>query len=146
MERDLRLASIGQKRRQGDAGKISHAPVSSGATGKSQEKLAIINPDLIRGTLMPAIKPVPAPAPAVRSEPAPVYQTPEPERMPSEDPPAPLLALVKAALARTDAQLAQWAGGNTQFEATRFMMNGQFNALRAVARALEGDPKALEGL
>ena len=93
---------------------------------------------------MPAIKPVPAPAPAVRSEPAPVYQTPDPE--PAPPPPDPLLTLVKAALARTDAQLAQWAGGNTQFEATRFMMNGQFNALRAVARALEGDPKALEGL
>ena len=93
---------------------------------------------------MPAIKPVPAPTPAVRSEPAPVYQTPDPE--PAPPPPDPLLALVKAALARTDSQLAQWAGGNTQFEATRFMLNGQFNALRAVALALEGDLKALEGL
>jgi hypothetical protein len=92
---------------------------------------------------MPAIKPVPVPTPAVRSEPAPVYQTPEPAPTPAADP---LLTLVKAALARTDAQLAQWAGGNTQFEATRFMLNGQFNALRAVARALEGDVKALEGL
>jgi hypothetical protein len=66
-----------------------------------------------------------------------------------EAPPAPavdLPALVKAALARTDAQLAQWAGGNTQFEATRFMLNGQFNALRAVALALQGDPKAMEDL
>jgi hypothetical protein len=64
---------------------------------------------------------------------------PAPEAMPlpSEAPPPPLLARVKAALARTDAQLAQWAGGNTQFEATRFMMNGQFNALRAVARMAE---------
>jgi len=66
-----------------------------------------------------------------------------------ETPPAPavdLPALVKAALARTDSRLMQWAGGNTQFEATRFMLNGQFNALRAVAAALEGDPKALEDL
>jgi hypothetical protein len=86
--------------------------------------------------------PVPAPTPAVRSEPAPVYQTPEPAPTPAVD----LSTLVKAALARTDSQLAQWAGGNTQFEATRFMLNGQFNALRAVARALEGDVKALEGL
>ena len=94
---------------------------------------------------MPAIKPVPAPAPVVRSEPAPVYQAPEPapEPAPVADP---LLALVKAALARTDSQLTQWAGGNTQFEATRFMLNGQFTALRAVALALEGDLKALEGL
>ena len=112
---------------------------------------------------MPAIKPVPAPTPAVRSEPAPVYQTPELEPPPADMPLAQIkaalartdaqlaqcdmpLAQIKAALARTDAQLAQWAGGNTQFEATRFMLNGQFNALRAVARALEGDPKALEGL
>jgi hypothetical protein len=104
----------------------------------------------------PAIKPVPASTPAVRSEPAPVYRTPEPAPEPAPvappalkaDKPAadPLLTLVKAALARTDTQLAQWAGGNTQFEATRFMMNGQFNALRAVALALEGDSKALEGL
>ena len=103
---------------------------------------------------MPAIKPVPVPAPvpAVRSEPAPVYRTPEPAPVAppalKADKPAadPLLAQIKAALARTDSQLAQWAGGNTQFEATRFMLNGQFNALRAVARALEGDLKALEGL
>jgi hypothetical protein len=80
--------------------------------------------------MMP-IKPVLAPTPAVQSEPAPAVDLP---------------ALVKAALARTDSQLAQWAGGNTQFEATRFMLNGQFTALRAVALALEGDPKALEGL
>jgi hypothetical protein len=95
---------------------------------------------------MSAIKPVPAPAPApvVQSEPAPVYQTPDPEPAP---PPADMpLAQIKAALARTDAQLAQWAGGNTQFEATRFMLNGQFNALRAVALALDGDLKALEDL
>jgi hypothetical protein len=89
---------------------------------------------------MPAIKPTPA----VHSEPPAVYQAPEPAPEPA--PPDPLLTLVKAALARTDSQLAQWAGGNTQFEATRFMLNGQFNALRAVALALEGDPKALEGL
>jgi hypothetical protein len=92
------------------------------------------------------IKPVPAPepTPAVQSEPAPVYQTPDPE--PAPPPPDPLLALVQTALARTDSQLAKWAGGNTQFEATRFMLNGQFNALRAVAAVLEGDPKALEDL
>jgi hypothetical protein len=93
---------------------------------------------------MPAIKPAPAPTPAVHSEPPAVYQTPDPEPAP---PPADMpLAQIKAALARTDAQLAQWAGGNTQFEATRFMLNGQFNALRAVALALDGDVKALEGL
>jgi hypothetical protein len=93
---------------------------------------------------MPAIKPVPDPTPAVHSEPPAVYQTPDPE--PAPPPPDPLLALVQAALARTDSQLTRWAGGNTQFEATRFMLNGQFTALRAVARALEGDLKALEGL
>jgi hypothetical protein len=67
----------------------------------------------------------------------------------SEAPPAPavdLAALVRDALARTDFRLMQWAGGNTQFEATRFTLNGQFNALRAVALALQGDPKALEDL
>ena len=66
-----------------------------------------------------------------------------------EAPPAPavdLAALVQAALARTDSRLMQWAGGNTQFEATRFTLNGQANALRAVALALQGDPKALEDL
>jgi hypothetical protein len=92
---------------------------------------------------MPAIKPVPDPTPAVHSEPPAVYQTPEPEPAPAVDP---LLALVKTALARTDSRLMQWAGGNTQFEATRFTLNGQFTALRAVALALEGDPKALEDL
>jgi hypothetical protein len=89
----------------------------------------------------------PAAAPAVvepiepEATPAPVYQPSLPDKAPDL-----LLTLVKAALARTDSQLAQWAGGNTQFEATRFMLNGQFTALRAVALALEGDPKALEGL
>jgi hypothetical protein len=66
-----------------------------------------------------------------------------------EAPPAPAIdlpALVKAALARTESRLMQWAGGNTQFEATRFMLNGQFNALLAVALALQGDPKAMEEL
>jgi hypothetical protein len=82
---------------------------------------------------MPAIKPAPAVV--------------EPVEL--ETPPAPavdLPALVKAALARTESRLMQWAGGNTQFEATRFMLNGQFNALRAVAAALQGEPKAMEDL
>jgi hypothetical protein len=66
-----------------------------------------------------------------------------------EAPPAPavdLSSLVQAALVRTDSRLTQWSGGNTQFEATRFTLNGQFDALRAVALALDGDPKALEEL
>ena len=35
-------------------------------------------------------------------------------------------------IARTESGLARWAGGNTQFEATRFMLGGQLDALRAV--------------
>jgi hypothetical protein len=82
---------------------------------------------------MPAIKPAPA-----------LVEPIEPEAPPT--PAVDLAALVRDALARTDSRLMQWAGGNTQFEATRFMLNGQFNALRAVALALQGDPKALEDL
>jgi hypothetical protein len=79
--------------------------------------------------------------------PMPVKLGPVPVEL--ETPPKPavdLSALVREALARTDSRLMQWAGGNTQFEATRFTLNGQFNALRAVALALQGDPKAMEGL
>jgi hypothetical protein len=81
-------------------------------------------------------------------KPAPAFVEPI-EPIEPEAPPAPavdLAALVRDALARTESRLMQWAGGNTQFEATRFMLNGQFNALRAVALALQGDPKALEDL
>jgi hypothetical protein len=86
------------------------------------------------------IKPAAAPA---------VVEPTELETTELEAPPAPavdLPSLVQAALARTESRLMQWAGGNTQFEATRFTLNGQFNAQRAVALALQGDPKALEDL
>jgi hypothetical protein len=52
-------------------------------------------------------------------------------------------ALLGAAIARTESGLARWAGGNTQFEATRFRLGGKLDALRAVRAALEGDAKLL---
>ena len=84
-------------------------------------------------------------APAVEAPtPAPVYQVipDDPERLKIIQ----TLALMSAALARVDSGLMKWAGGNTQFEATRFTLTGQRTALVAVIAALEGDPQALKDL
>ena len=80
----------------------------------------------------------------VRSEPAPVYQVaPEdPERLKIVQ----TLALLSAAVARVDSALVKWAGGNTQFEATRFVLNGRRSALVAIIAALEGDCQPLKDL
>lgn len=90
---------------------------------------------------MPETKPTPA---AVRSEPAPAYRPAVPD--PAEVKRLELLALLGAAIARTESGLARWAGGNTQFEATRFMLGGQLDALRAVRAALEDNIKQLRDL
>ena len=81
---------------------------------------------------------------AVRSEPAPAYRPAVPN--PAEVKRLELLALIKAAMARTERGLERWAGGNTQFEATRFMLGGKMDALRAIQSALEGDTAALRDL
>ena len=80
----------------------------------------------------------------VRSEPALAYRAPVPD--PVEVKRMELLALIKDAMTRTERGLARWAGGNTQFEATRFMLGGQMDALRAVHAALEGDSDLLRNL
>ena len=90
---------------------------------------------------MPETKPTPT---AVRSEPAPVYRPAVPD--PAEVKRLELLAMIGAAIARTESGLAKWAGGNTQFEATRFMLGGKLEALRAIHAALEGDAKLLRDL
>jgi len=90
---------------------------------------------------MSETKPTPT---AVRSEPAPVYRPAVPD--PAEVKRLELLALIQAAITRTERGLERWAGGNTQFEATRFMLGGQMDALRAVHAALEGDAKLLRDL
>jgi len=78
---------------------------------------------------------------AVRSEPAPTLPTD-----PAEVKRLELLALIQDAMIRTERGLARWAGGNTQFEATRFTLGGQIAALRAVHAALKGHPAALRDL
>ena len=85
-----------------------------------------------------------AEAEAVKTTPAPIYQvTPDdPERLKIIQ----TLALLSAAVVRTDTRMAKWAGGNTQFEATRFVLTGQRAALAAVIAALEGDPLPLQNL
>lgn len=50
------------------------------------------------------------------------------------------------AVARTDARMAKWAGGNTQFEATRFVLSGQRAALVAVIESMKGDVTAIKNL
>ena len=90
---------------------------------------------------MPETKPTPT---AVRSEPAPAYRAPVPD--PAEVKRLELLALLGAAIARTESGLVKWAGGNTQFEATRFKLGGQLEALQALKAALEGDPAKLRDL
>lgn len=50
------------------------------------------------------------------------------------------------AVTRTDAQIAKWAGGNTQFEATRLVLAGQRGALVAVIAAMNGDVTAIKNL
>jgi hypothetical protein len=80
----------------------------------------------------------------VRSEPAPTYRTLPTD--PTEVKRLELLALIQAAMARTERGLERWAGGNTQFEATRFTLGGQIAALRAIQAALEGDTAALRDL
>ena len=82
---------------------------------------------------------------AVRSEPAPAYRAPVPD--PAEEVKRlELLELIQDAMIRTERGLARWAGGNTQFEATRFTLGGQIAALRAVHAALKGHPAALRDL
>ena len=81
---------------------------------------------------------------AVRPDPIPAVRAPIPD--PVEVKRLELLALIQAAMTRTERGLARWAGGNTQFEATRFMLGGQMDALRAVHAALEGDTAALRDL
>ena len=81
---------------------------------------------------------------AVRSEPAPTYRALPAD--PAEVKRLELLALIQAAITRTERGLERWAGGNTQFEATRFMLGGKMDALRAVQSALEGDTAALRDL
>ena len=92
---------------------------------------------------MPEIKPIQTPT-AVRSEPAPAYRTLPTD--PTEVKRLELLALIQAAMARTERGLERWAGGNTQFEATRFTLGGPIAALRAIQSALEGDTAALRDL
>lgn len=81
---------------------------------------------------------------AVEAEPAPVYQvlSDDPARRARIE----TQALLLQAIARTESNLAKWAGGNTQFEATRFTLGGRLEALRAVYQALEGDSEALKNL
>jgi hypothetical protein len=81
---------------------------------------------------------------AVRPDPIPAVRAPIPD--PVEVKRLELLALIQAAMARTERGLERWAGGNTQFEATRFTLGGQINALRAIQSALEGDAAALRNL
>jgi hypothetical protein len=88
---------------------------------------------------MPETKPTPT---TVRSEPTPAYRAPDPTEVKRLE----LLALLGAAIARTERGLARWDGGNTQFEATRFMLGGKMDALRAVHAALEGNTHLLEDL
>ena len=90
---------------------------------------------------MPETKPTPT---AVRSEPVPTYRARPTD--PTEVKRLELLALIQDAMARTERGLARWAGGNTQFEATRFTLGGQIVALRAIQSALEGDTAALRDL
>ena len=90
---------------------------------------------------MPETKPIQT---AFRPDPARVILTPTPE--PAEVKRLELLALVQDAMTRTERGLARWAGGNTQFEATRFLLGGQMDALRAIQAALEGDTAALRDL
>ena len=81
---------------------------------------------------------------AVRSEPALAYRAPVPD--PVEVKRMELLALIQAAMARTERGLERWEGGNTQFEATRFMLGGKMDALLAMRSALEGDTHLLADL
>jgi hypothetical protein len=81
---------------------------------------------------------------AVRSEPAPAYRPAVPD--PAEVKRLKLLALIQDAMIRTERGLARWAGGDTQFEATRFTLGGKMDALRAIQAALEGDTAALRDL
>ncbi|MBK8184816.1 MAG: hypothetical protein IPK63_18815 [Candidatus Competibacteraceae bacterium] len=57
-----------------------------------------------------------------------------------------LIKQLNEAVSRTDAQMKKWAGGNTQFEATRFVLAGQRAALVAVIESMKGDVTALETL
>ncbi len=50
------------------------------------------------------------------------------------------------AVSRTDAQMKKWAGGNTQFESTRFVLAGQRAALVAVIESMKGDVTAIKNL
>ena len=90
---------------------------------------------------MPETKSTPA---AIRSEPAPTYRALPTE--PAEVKRLELLALIQDAIARTESGLVKWAGGNTQFEATRFKLGGQLEALLAMRAALEGDTARLQDL
>ncbi len=90
---------------------------------------------------MPEIKPTQAPA-ASRPEPAPVVRAPDPAEVRRLE----LLTLIDNAMTRTERGLVKWAGGNTQFEATRFMLGGRMDALRAIQSALNGDTAALRDL
>ena len=78
---------------------------------------------------------------AVRSEPAPTLPTD-----PAEVKRLELLALIQDAMIRTERGLARWAGGNTQFEATRFTLGGKLSALQALQSALEGNFDNLRNL
>lgn len=49
-------------------------------------------------------------------------------------------------IGKIDASLTQWAGGNTQFEATRFVLHGKRAALVAVQDAIAGDTSGLKDL
>jgi hypothetical protein len=92
---------------------------------------------------MPEIKPNTAPTTA-RPSPAPSIRTSTPD--PVEVKRLELRALVLEAMIRTERGLARWDGGNTQFEATRFMLGGKMDALRAILAALEGDIHVLKDL
>ena len=91
---------------------------------------------------MPETKPIP-PATS-RTDPAQAIRTPTPE--PAEVKRLELLALIQDAMIRAERGLDRWAGGNTQFEATRFTLGGQISALRAIQSALKGDTAALRDL
>jgi hypothetical protein len=90
---------------------------------------------------MPETKPIPT---AVRSDPAPAIRALTPD--PAEVKRLFTLALIQDAIARTESGLVKWAGGNTQFEATRFKLGGQLEALLAMRAALEGDTARLQDL
>ena len=90
---------------------------------------------------MPEIKPIPT---ASRPSPAPSLRTPIPD--PVEVNRLELRALVLDAMIRIERGLARWDGGNTQFEATRFMLGGKMDALRAILAALEGDTNLMKDL